>query len=212
MDSHGDVATVAVTDTGIGISATDQAHLFDAFHRSSNLDALSIPGTGLGLAIARRIARLESWGAGGENELWRAASPWLQANLPQIRLEPILKDTFGIMAGETPQSGGLDERTAAADVPESMSSADMSYAGGYGGERTTFTADRLSDTGGSAPAWAFDGADAVAGAERLIEALPDHHFTLHGHLVADAAVKAVDHTLDPPRLVAELELLLLEEA
>jgi 2,4-dichlorophenol 6-monooxygenase len=39
----------------------------------------------------RRIARLESWGAGGENELWRAASPWTQLNLPQIRLEPILK-------------------------------------------------------------------------------------------------------------------------
>jgi 2,4-dichlorophenol 6-monooxygenase len=39
----------------------------------------------------RRIAKLESWGAGGENELWRAASPWRQLNLPQIRLEPILK-------------------------------------------------------------------------------------------------------------------------
>ena len=39
----------------------------------------------------RRIAKLESWGAGGENELWRAASPWHQLNLPQIRLEPILK-------------------------------------------------------------------------------------------------------------------------
>jgi 2,4-dichlorophenol 6-monooxygenase len=39
----------------------------------------------------RRIAKLESWGAGGENELWRAASPRRQLNLPQIRLEPILK-------------------------------------------------------------------------------------------------------------------------
>jgi 2,4-dichlorophenol 6-monooxygenase len=39
----------------------------------------------------RRIARLESWGAGGENGLWHAASPWTQLNLPQIRLEPILK-------------------------------------------------------------------------------------------------------------------------
>lgn len=39
----------------------------------------------------RRIARLEAWGAGGENEQWRAASPWRQLNLPQIRLEPILK-------------------------------------------------------------------------------------------------------------------------
>src|SRR5512132_4024974 len=39
----------------------------------------------------RQIAKLESWGAGGENELWRTASPWHQLNLPQIRLEPILK-------------------------------------------------------------------------------------------------------------------------
>jgi 2,4-dichlorophenol 6-monooxygenase len=40
----------------------------------------------------RRLARLEAWGAGGENGNWRAASPWRQLNLPQIRLEPILKD------------------------------------------------------------------------------------------------------------------------
>jgi 2,4-dichlorophenol 6-monooxygenase len=39
----------------------------------------------------RQIARLESWGAGGDNDNWRAASPWHQANLPQVRLEPILK-------------------------------------------------------------------------------------------------------------------------
>lgn len=39
-----------------------------------------------------RLARLESWGAGGENDNWRAASPWRQLNLPQIRLEPILKN------------------------------------------------------------------------------------------------------------------------
>jgi 2,4-dichlorophenol 6-monooxygenase len=39
----------------------------------------------------RRLARLESWGAGGADENWRAASPWRQLNLPQIRLEPLLK-------------------------------------------------------------------------------------------------------------------------
>jgi 2,4-dichlorophenol 6-monooxygenase len=39
----------------------------------------------------RRLARLEAWGAGGENDNWRAASPWRQLNLPQIRLEPILR-------------------------------------------------------------------------------------------------------------------------
>ncbi len=39
----------------------------------------------------RRIARLECWGAGGDDENWRAASAWRQHNLPQIRLEPILR-------------------------------------------------------------------------------------------------------------------------
>jgi 2,4-dichlorophenol 6-monooxygenase len=39
----------------------------------------------------REIARLESWGAGGLDPDWSSASPCRQANLPQIRLEPILK-------------------------------------------------------------------------------------------------------------------------
>ena len=46
---------------------------------------------GPGPDYGRRLARLESWGAGGADEHWRAASPWRQQNLPQIRLEPLLK-------------------------------------------------------------------------------------------------------------------------
>jgi signal transduction histidine kinase len=55
-------AYVLCADTGLGISAADQVHLFSAFHRSSNPEALSIPGTGLGLAISRRVAHMH----GGE--------------------------------------------------------------------------------------------------------------------------------------------------
>ncbi|MGO9489612.1 MAG: FAD-dependent monooxygenase, partial [Solirubrobacteraceae bacterium] len=40
----------------------------------------------------RTLARLECWGAGGADENWRSASPWAQQNLPQIRLEPILRN------------------------------------------------------------------------------------------------------------------------
>ena len=40
----------------------------------------------------RLIAKLECWGNGGEDENWRAASAWHQCNLPQIRLEPVMKD------------------------------------------------------------------------------------------------------------------------
>ena len=39
----------------------------------------------------RCLHRLECWGAGGADENWSAASPWRQLNLPQIRLEPLLK-------------------------------------------------------------------------------------------------------------------------
>jgi len=39
----------------------------------------------------RQIGRLECWGGGGLDADWASASACLQANLPQIRLEPILK-------------------------------------------------------------------------------------------------------------------------
>jgi signal transduction histidine kinase len=62
VGSDGGHAYVLCKDNGLGISAADQVHLFSAFHRSSNPEALSIPGTGLGLAISRRIAHMH----GGE--------------------------------------------------------------------------------------------------------------------------------------------------
>jgi len=39
----------------------------------------------------RRLMRLECWGGGGADENWRAASACRQQNLPQIRLEPLMK-------------------------------------------------------------------------------------------------------------------------
>ncbi len=56
MSVHDDKVSIDVADTGLGISLSDQGHVFSAFHRSTNPNALSIPGTGLGLPIAQRIA------------------------------------------------------------------------------------------------------------------------------------------------------------
>ena len=39
----------------------------------------------------RLLFKQESWGAGGMDEDWVAASPMVASNLPQIRLEPVLK-------------------------------------------------------------------------------------------------------------------------
>src|SRR5271157_2678825 len=49
----------------------------------------------------RMIGRIESWGAGYTNLNWMAASPLRTANLPQIRLEPILKAHAEAMAPGT---------------------------------------------------------------------------------------------------------------
>ena len=59
---------------------------------------------------------------------------------------------------------------------------------------------------------AFEGAEAVEAGECFIAFLPEHEFAIPGQLVADAAVTAVDHRLEPPRLAVTCELLLLEEA
>ena len=47
---------ITVRDHGIGIPATDLPHVFDRFHRASNVDARSYAGIGLGLYICRGIA------------------------------------------------------------------------------------------------------------------------------------------------------------
>ena len=52
---EGDEAVFTVTDTGLGISLEDQAHLFDRFFRGADAHALAIQGVGLGLPIASSI-------------------------------------------------------------------------------------------------------------------------------------------------------------
>ncbi|WP_323791362.1 ATP-binding protein [Nocardioides sp.] len=76
----GSEVVVSVTDEGIGISAEDQAHLFDEFFRSTNPAALAEPGTGLGLAISARIVetlggRIEVDSILGEGSTFRVVLP-----------------------------------------------------------------------------------------------------------------------------------------
>lgn len=68
----------------------------EIYQRSTPPEAFSHTGIYAGFAghhlAGRQIAKLECWGTGGKNEQWVMASPLLSTNLPQIRLEPILKN------------------------------------------------------------------------------------------------------------------------
>jgi signal transduction histidine kinase len=60
---------IEVTDTGLGISADDQMHVFDAFWRRDPASRGSAGSTGLGLSVARQLARL----LGGDVSVTRSA-------------------------------------------------------------------------------------------------------------------------------------------
>jgi signal transduction histidine kinase len=53
-DARGEWAVVQVQDRGIGIPAADLPHIFERFHRATNVSD-RLPGTGLGLAGAREV-------------------------------------------------------------------------------------------------------------------------------------------------------------
>jgi signal transduction histidine kinase len=55
VDANQDAAWLEVSDTGMGISAGDQEHLFSPFFRTSSATEAAVPGTGLGLAISKGI-------------------------------------------------------------------------------------------------------------------------------------------------------------
>ncbi len=55
LGTDGSAATIVVTDSGIGIPADEQGHVFSRFYRARSANELAVPGTGLGLAITRTL-------------------------------------------------------------------------------------------------------------------------------------------------------------
>ena len=52
---HGDGLEARFADSGIGISAEDQARVFERFYKADRSRQSAAGGSGLGLAIAKRI-------------------------------------------------------------------------------------------------------------------------------------------------------------
>lgn len=62
-------AHLSVTDTGIGIPAPDLPHIFERYHRGTNVDDRRFAGRGLGLFICHAIVEQH----GGR--IWATSSP-----------------------------------------------------------------------------------------------------------------------------------------
>jgi signal transduction histidine kinase len=72
---------ICVWDTGIGISPTDQARIFEEFFQVENSQVKRHQGTGLGLALVKRIAELHGGSVRVESELNRGSRFYIE--LPQ---------------------------------------------------------------------------------------------------------------------------------
>lgn len=56
VDGDDQKIVISVADTGLGIPAEDQSHLFQKFYRVDSSDTREIGGTGLGLYLCRRLS------------------------------------------------------------------------------------------------------------------------------------------------------------
>ncbi|MDT5164317.1 MAG: hypothetical protein QOC88_1211, partial [Mycobacterium sp.] len=98
-------ATVSVTDTGIGIPASEMPQLFDRFHRIESSRARSTEGSGIGLALVRELVGIHGGAITAESQegagtTFTVRLPFGTAHLPADELVevPVTRAISGVIA------------------------------------------------------------------------------------------------------------------
>lgn len=84
VEFQGESVVFTIADRGIGIPVSDQAHLFEAFHRGENVGR--IDGTGLGLAVVKRCVDLQGGDITWNSSLQRGTT--FVVSIPMTKVEP----------------------------------------------------------------------------------------------------------------------------
>lgn len=89
---------ISVSDTGIGIDASQQQRLFHAFTQADTSTSREFGGTGLGLAISKRLIEQMGGEIGVESQLGKGATFWISLRL-LAQQNPLQMRRFDQLAG-----------------------------------------------------------------------------------------------------------------
>ncbi|MFZ2974389.1 MAG: ATP-binding protein [Ferribacterium limneticum] len=90
-----------VSDSGIGIAAEDQQHLFNAFEQADGSMSRKYGGTGLGLAISKRLVKMMGGDIGVDSVPNVGSTFWFTLNLQKAQHDPRPVATQLRMSSET---------------------------------------------------------------------------------------------------------------
>jgi CheY-like chemotaxis protein len=161
--------TIAVSDTGVGMTPEAQSRLFEAFAQADATVARRFGGTGLGLSICRRLARMMGGDIGVVSRAGQGSTFTVDLRLPRCPAEPTVED-------ETETVDLTGYRVLIVDDNAT----------------NRIVGQTLLEAFGCAVATAEDGFDALARlrAERFDAVLMDIHMPRMDGLAALAAIRA----------------------
>ena len=116
MRGDGDRVLINVTDTGMGISSDDLAHIFQKFYRADNSDTRTIGGTGLGLYLVKQ--RVEAM----DGRVW-AESAFGEGSTFYVSLPRISSDEYEKRMIAVRNQQIQDELKAAQNPPAAVNPA-----------------------------------------------------------------------------------------